>query len=215
MFAGLMSRCTSPASWAKLSAAATSLAISAACLAVTRPLERRMSAERAAVDVLHGDEVGAGVPAPVVDADDVRVAEVGGRLRLAPEALDEVGVDGELGEQHLDRDLAVEQAVAPEEHVGHAAAPDALAQLVAIVDDRRSVVGRHCCLLAVVYVRPDAQRPTRLPSRSRRHGARGDISPAPPRARRRGRSWRPGRRGGRRCWPRSPRWCPRIVTATA
>ena len=44
MFAGLMSRCTSPASWAKLSAAATSLAISAACLAVTWPLERRMSA---------------------------------------------------------------------------------------------------------------------------------------------------------------------------
>ena len=44
MFAGLMSRWTSPASWAKLSAAATSLAISAACLAVTRPLERRMSA---------------------------------------------------------------------------------------------------------------------------------------------------------------------------
>ena len=109
--------------------------------------------ERAAVDVLHGDEVGAGVLAPVVDADDVRVAEVGRRLRLAPEALDEVGVDGELGEQHLDGDLAVEQAVAPEEHVGHAAAPDALAQLVAIVDDRRSVVGRHCCLLAVV-VRP-------------------------------------------------------------
>ena len=35
MFAGLTSRWTSPASWAKPSAAATSLAISAACLAVT------------------------------------------------------------------------------------------------------------------------------------------------------------------------------------
>ena len=44
MLAGLMSRCTTPASWAKPRAAATSLAISAACLAVTWPLVRRMSA---------------------------------------------------------------------------------------------------------------------------------------------------------------------------
>ena len=96
--------------------------------------------QRAAVDELHGDEVRAGVLAPVVDADDVGVAEVGRGLGLAAEPLDEVGVDGELGEQHLDGDLAVEQAVAPEEHVGHAAAPDALAQLVAVVDDRWSIV---------------------------------------------------------------------------
>ena len=110
------------------------------------------------------------MPAPVVDVDDVRVAEVGRRLRLAPEALDEVGVDGELGEQHLDGDLAVEQPVAPEEHVGHAAAPDALAQLVAIVDDRRSVVGRHCCLLAV-RVRPPG-------AHNARRGYRPSASPA-------------------------------------
>ena len=97
--------------------------------------------ERAPVDVLHGDEVGRGVLAPVEHVDDVRVVEVGGRLGLAAEALDEVGVDGELGEQHLDRHLAIEQAVVAEEHVGHPAAPDALQQLVAIVDDR---VGREC-----------------------------------------------------------------------
>ena len=34
MFAGLMSRCTRPAAWAKPRAAATSLAISAACFDV-------------------------------------------------------------------------------------------------------------------------------------------------------------------------------------
>ena len=76
--------------------------------------------------------------APVEDVDDVRMVEVGGRLRLAAEALDEVGVDGELGEEHLDRHLAVEQAVVAQEDVGHAAAADALEQLVALVDDRRS-----------------------------------------------------------------------------
>ncbi len=52
--------------------------------------------ERAAVDVLHGDVVGRRVLAPVEDVDDVRVVEVGGGLRLAAEALDEVGIDGEL-----------------------------------------------------------------------------------------------------------------------
>ncbi len=71
------------------------------------------------------------------------MAQVGRGLRLAAEALDEVGVGGELGEQHLDRHLAVEQPVAAEEHVGHAAAPDAPGQLVAVVDDRVSVAGGH------------------------------------------------------------------------
>ena len=44
MLAGLMSRCTTPPLWAKLSAAETSLAISAACTELTWPLARRMSA---------------------------------------------------------------------------------------------------------------------------------------------------------------------------
>ena len=71
--------------------------------------------------------------------------EVRGGLRLAAEPLDEVGVGGELGEQHLDRHRPVEQAVAGEEHVGHAAAPDALLDLVAVVEDRPidAVIVRH------------------------------------------------------------------------
>ena len=44
MLAGLMSRCTTPLRWAKPSAADTSLAISAACTELMRPLARRMSA---------------------------------------------------------------------------------------------------------------------------------------------------------------------------
>jgi hypothetical protein len=43
MLPGLMSRWASPAAWATLSAAATSLATSAACLEVSGPLTFRMS----------------------------------------------------------------------------------------------------------------------------------------------------------------------------
>ena len=49
--------------------------------------------EGAALHVLHGDEVGAFVAAPVVDVDDVGMAEVGGRLGFAAEPFDEVRVD--------------------------------------------------------------------------------------------------------------------------
>ncbi len=95
--------------------------------------------QRAPIDVLHGDEVRRGVLAPVEHVDDVGVVEVGRRLGLTAETLDEVRVNGELGEQHLDRDLAVEQPVVAQEHVGHAAATDALEHLVALVDDHRSI----------------------------------------------------------------------------
>ncbi len=57
--------------------------------------------EAAAVDVLHDDVVRASRLAPVVDAHDVGVVEVGRCLGLTPEALDERGVLRELGEQDL------------------------------------------------------------------------------------------------------------------
>ena len=90
-------------------------------------VERRLLAdqllERAAREVLHRDVVGAVVGAAVVDADDVRVLQAGGGLRLAAEALDEAGVLGEPAVQQLQRDLAPELLVLGQEHVGHAAAP--------------------------------------------------------------------------------------------
>src|SRR5205085_304225 len=64
-----------------------------------------------AVDVLHDDVVGRALLAPVVDAHDVGVVQVGGGLRLAAEPGDERRVAGELGEEHLDRDGAGEQQV--------------------------------------------------------------------------------------------------------
>ena len=99
--------------------------------------------ERAALHLFHGDEVGALVLPPVVHADDVGMREAGCRLGLAAEALDEVGVGGELGEEDLDRYLAVEQQVARGEHVGHAAAPDPLVDLISVIDDRRLAVVGH------------------------------------------------------------------------
>ena len=90
--------------------------------------------EARAVDVLHDDEVRAVLLAPVVDADDVRVVQVGGGLGLAAEARDEGRVGGELGEEDLDRDRPVELEVAGEEHLGHAALAEAAAQLEAAVE---------------------------------------------------------------------------------
>ena len=73
-------------------------------------VERRLGADqvaqRSALDVLHHDEVGARLLAPVVDGDDVGVVQVGGGLRLAPEALDERRFARVLGEERLQRDRA-------------------------------------------------------------------------------------------------------------
>ena len=89
---------------------------------VQRALGAEDLRQAAPVDVLHDDEVGAVRLAPVVDADDVGVVEVGGGRGLPAEALDEGRVRGELGEQHLDGDGPVEQLVAGQEDLGHAAA---------------------------------------------------------------------------------------------
>ena len=92
-------------------------------------------AERLALDVLHDDEVRAVLLAVVVDADDVGVVEPRRVLRLAAEPLDEAGVARELGEEDLDRDLAVELPVARQEDVGHAAPRDRPLDLVAVRED--------------------------------------------------------------------------------
>ena len=104
-------------------------------LGVERALGAHQVAQRATFDVLHDDEVRAAVLAPVVDGDDVRVVEVGGGLRLAPEPLDERRLARVLGVQRLQRDGPVEQLVAGEEDLGHAALRDLPLDLVAIGED--------------------------------------------------------------------------------
>ena len=151
-----------------------------------------------AVDVLHHDEVGAALATPVVDADDVRVVEVRRGLGLTAEPLHEARVGGVLGEQHLDRDPAVEQPVVGEEDVGHAAPTEAVLDLVAVVEDRASpgATWRE----QVTDGRPAAGSP----SDARRRGRRTVMRRPAGRARRRGPGWRSGRRRCHRCRPSPP-----------
>ena len=108
--------------------------------------DRRVDRERAArhdqlleaapLDHLHGDVVGALRLAAVVDGDDVRMREPGGRLRLAPEALDEEVVLRVALVQDLDGDAAAELLVLGEVDVGHAAGAELPQDPVAAVEER-------------------------------------------------------------------------------
>ena len=104
-------------------------------------VERTLCADEigqaATVDEFHDDEVRVVLLAPVEDADDVRVIQVGRGLRLPPEALDERGVGGEVGEQDLDRHRPIEQAITSEEDIGHPTAREASLELVPAVEDGR------------------------------------------------------------------------------
>ena len=111
MLAGLMSRWMTPLVWAEASASGDRDRRVDRTIGTHASLAAEDLGEAAPVDVLHDDVVGAGGLAPVVDADDVRVVEVRGGLRLTPEPLDERRVLGELGEEHLERDRAIEQLV--------------------------------------------------------------------------------------------------------
>ncbi len=99
--------------------------------------------EAAALDILHDDEVGAPFLAPVVDAHDVGVVEVGGRLRLASEPLHEARVIGELVEEHLDGNRSIEQLVACQVHVGHPAAGDLAMEFITPAENRRALSGHR------------------------------------------------------------------------
>ena len=102
-------------------------------------------AQRPAGDELHDDvglgdagPVGGGLLAGVVDGDDRGVVERRRGLRLAAEPGLERRVAGEVGAQPLDRDDAAEPRVVALAHLGHAAAAEQLAELVAAADHRRA-----------------------------------------------------------------------------
>ncbi len=97
-------------------------------------LERSFAAdqllERLALDVLEHDVWSAavavlrGLLAGVDDGDDVRVVEPGDGTRLAAEALELVGVCGDLAVHQLDRYGPLEHGVEGAIDGGHAPAPD-------------------------------------------------------------------------------------------
>jgi MFS family permease len=91
-------------------------------------------AERSPRHELHDDEGTLLARTEVEDADDVRVLDGPEGLGLAMEALDELGNARKRGPHDLHRDLAVKRAVVRAEDVGHAAAADAVRELVAAAD---------------------------------------------------------------------------------
>ena len=120
-------------------------------------VDRRRSArddqllERAPIEVLHRDVVGALRLAAVVDRDDVRMREAGGVLRLAAEALDELVVARVAVVQDLDRDAAAEHLVLGEVDVRHPARAELAHDAVAPVEERvdQGVGNRHRGLFRV------------------------------------------------------------------
>ena len=104
--------------------------------------------EVGAADVLHDDEVRAVVLTPVVNVHDVGALQVGGRRGLLAEALCECGVRCVLGQHHLYGNAAPEDVVLSLVHLGHAADPDALGNLVPVVEDSACHrCARHVCSL--------------------------------------------------------------------
>ena len=92
--------------------------------------------ERLALDVLEDDVGGAVVLAGVDHGDHMRVVELRHGARLAPEALELVGILGDVPVHQLDRHPALEGGVEGPVDRGHAARPDLLFEPVAVADQR-------------------------------------------------------------------------------
>ena len=90
-------------------------------------------AERLAGDVLHRDERLSLVCPDVVDGDDVRMLEARGDLRLANEALADLGV---VDAQQLDRDEAIDRGIEREIEHAHPAMAETVPNLIT-ADGRR------------------------------------------------------------------------------
>src|SRR5258706_4747418 len=82
--------------------------------------------QRAALEQLHRDVGDALVLADVEDGDDARVVEPAGRAGLAQEALAHLAEDvlGQIGQQRLERHLALDQRVDRAVHDAHRAASE-------------------------------------------------------------------------------------------
>ena len=100
-----------------------------------RPAAAQDRREVLAVDQLHDDERAVRVLAVVVDGDDVRVVERGGRLGLLAEARGEVGVAQVLGSEELEGDVAAEPGVGGAVDGRHPAAAEELDQAISTAQD--------------------------------------------------------------------------------
>src|SRR5439155_13595539 len=85
-------------------------------------------------DELHRVPLQAGAPHDVVDAHGVRVPQLRGELRRAPEALDDAEVGGERGMQYFDGHLTLEPQVARPEYPPEPPRADLVEQLVVVAE---------------------------------------------------------------------------------
>ena len=123
MFDGLMSRWTTPRRDAWTRALAICSATSTASPDRQRAGRLHPLADRHALDVFEGDVMEHAVLADAEDPGDVLVVELGGRSALLVESLDDLGVDGLVGGEQLEGDLAVELGIQGTEDRPHP--PDA------------------------------------------------------------------------------------------
>ena len=101
----------------------------------SRPVADEQLFERAPVEELHRDVVGALGAAAVEDRDDVRMVETGGALRFAAEALDELLVRRVPVVEQLQRDAAAELLILCEIDVRHPARAELALDHVARVEN--------------------------------------------------------------------------------
>src|SRR5262249_37939877 len=98
-------------------------------------------AQRAAFDEFGRDEMRAARFrndfADLVNGNDVRMIERGGGARLLAEAMDALGIFGEMRRQQFERDLTAQPRVARQIHLAHSSARDLADQV--IMPDRLSV----------------------------------------------------------------------------
>ena len=133
-FSGLRSRWTIPCVAASASAAEHALE-HAGHLRERQPPDERP--QRAALEVLHGDERHALVLEVLDHRDDARVVEPARHARLVQEAVRERGVGDVDRVQLLERDLAPERLLPREMHRRHAASAQQPLDLVATDRARR------------------------------------------------------------------------------
>ena len=130
MFAGLMSRWTTPAAVRGVERVGHLGEDGDRLPGFERAVLVEVVAQRRPVHELHDDRLDVTVGAGVVDRDDRRMREPGRGHRLAAEPLDERLVGGEVRMQQLHRHLAGEGLVRGLPHLRHAAGGDEAVEAV-------------------------------------------------------------------------------------
>ena len=91
--------------------------------------------KRATLHEFHCDVIRSVHLTPVIDTDNVGMIQRCCRHCFTAETLDKQRVLGVFRKQNLDRHWAIQQSIASDEYLGHAAAADATAQFVTRIND--------------------------------------------------------------------------------